>query len=159
MLNKKHLCVVWREIPVRKTAVSVVLWKLFIIIFLRCRRHRHLLSISSSDVHLEFELTEVIASEQTSEMKMRIKRDSPCLVLRFMPLGKFSFSHLRRAYIQNTYMKRERKRETFRQFNHLKLASYLYVVFFFSLSNTLTMTKINDNIRSHLVNYNFNITN
>lgn len=45
-------------------------------------------------IHLsEFELTEfVIDSEPTSEMKMRIKRDSPCLVLRFMPLGKLKWS-------------------------------------------------------------------
>lgn len=33
-----------------------------------------------------------------SEMKMRIKRDSPCLVLRFMPLGKWKRSYNRLTY-------------------------------------------------------------
>lgn len=34
-------------------------------------------------------LSEKAHTPNISEMKMRIKRDSPCLVLRFMPLGKF----------------------------------------------------------------------
>lgn len=37
---------------------------------------------------------QTIQSTNISEMKMRIKRDSPCLVLRFMPinkLGKYLF--------------------------------------------------------------------
>lgn len=39
-------------------------------------------------------LSEKAHTPNISEMKMRIKRDSPCLVLRFMPLGKFTLLHI-----------------------------------------------------------------
>lgn len=58
--------------------------------FLLCFLFRR--AFPGGGARLEFELTELVASEQTSEMKMRIKRDSPCLVLRFMPLGKLGMA-------------------------------------------------------------------
>lgn len=76
-----------REIPLRSTHFCSCCESFF---FLLCFLFRR--AFPGGGARLEFELTELVASEQTSEMKMRIKRDSPCLVLRFMPLGKLGMA-------------------------------------------------------------------
>lgn len=47
----------------------------------------------------------VPTQQSNSEMKMRIKRDSPCLVLRFMPMGKFcQFLRAKRKQKQSSFL-------------------------------------------------------
>lgn len=77
---------VWQEIPLRDTQFGSVVKVFFVWFFFRFGVFEPF--PAAVGVRLEFELTELVAREPTSEMKMRIKRDSPCLVLRFMPLGK-----------------------------------------------------------------------
>lgn len=84
----KSICVLCYEKFHWGAHISVRVVKVFF--FLLCFLFRR--AFSGGGARLEFELTELVASEQTSEMKMRIKRDSPCLVLRFMPLGKLGMA-------------------------------------------------------------------